>query len=142
MLVLFAVLFMHGLQCGSAADGAAHTGADPMIPLTATATAAGDAHRVDATAAHPGPLAAVPHAAGQVLAGALMSAHGGTSDLGAGHLWAVCLAVLAAGLAVLLTLLGSRLAPLARPAPTRALARTAGSLPRAPDLHALCLLRT
>ncbi|MFP5371807.1 MAG: hypothetical protein ACLGI3_13825, partial [Actinomycetes bacterium] len=62
---------------------------------------------------------------------------------GAGHLWAVCLAVLAAGLAVLLTVLGSRLVPRWLAAWKGSGSHTTGVpwLPRPPDLHALCLLR-
>jgi Family of unknown function (DUF6153) len=146
-LLLFAVLFMHGLQCDSVADSAAHPGADPMVSVAVTAGDAG--HQADAVAAVDGrPAADLSSAdlssADHATAGALMTGNGGASHPEAAHLWAVCLAVLAAGLAILLSLLVARLAPLAHPAVTRALARAAGSLPRPrpPDLHALCLLRT
>ncbi|SHN78394.1 hypothetical protein SAMN05660350_02609 [Geodermatophilus obscurus] len=144
-LLLFAVLFMHGLQCGSAADGAAHSGAAPVVSVAVAAPVVGDAHRADAAADHAGPEAAVPHAADHATAGAVLGGdHGDAPRHGAGHLWAVCLAVLAAGLALLLGLLGSRLVPRASAALNRALTHAAGSLPmpRPPDLHALCLLRT
>jgi hypothetical protein len=144
-LSLFAVLFMHGLQCGSAADGAAHLGADPMVSLAVTTATAGEAHQLDATDSHASPLAALPHAPDQMLADAVLSSeHGGTSHPDAGHLWTLCLAVLAAGLAVLLALLGSRPVPRTLTAVARTVSRAAGSLPllRPPDLHALCLLRT
>jgi hypothetical protein len=145
-LLLFAVLFVHGLQCGSAADGAAHLGADPMVSLGVTAAAADEADRADATAPHASPLAAaLAHGADQMPAGAVLSSeHGGTSHPAAGHLWAVCSAVLAAGLAVLIALVGSRLVPRAPAALARTVSRAAGSLPlpRPPDLHALCLQRT
>jgi hypothetical protein len=120
VLLLFAVLFMHGLRCGSAADGAAHAGPAPVVTVAATAPAAGDAHRADAAATHAGPLAAVPHVADHATVGAVLGGdHGNAPHSAAGHLWAVCLAVLAAGLAVLLMLLGSRRAPLTPPARAR-----------------------
>src|SRR3712207_4934418 len=77
-LLLFAVLFVHGLQCGSAADGAAHLGADPMVSLGATAAAADEADRADATAPHASPLAAaLAHGADQMPAGAVLSSEHG-----------------------------------------------------------------
>ncbi|MGY1643693.1 hypothetical protein ACI782_21520 [Geodermatophilus sp. SYSU D00703] len=80
VLLLFAVLFVHGLQCSSAHEGAAHLGAEPVVSLAVTAVTATTADQADATVAHAGPLAAaLPHAADQVLAGAVLSSeHGGT----------------------------------------------------------------
>ena len=143
VLLLFAVLFMHGLQCGSAADGAAHAGPAPVVRVVATDPTVGDAHRAGAAATHAGPLAAGPHVADHATAGAVLGDHGNAPHSAAGHLWAVCLAVLAASLAVLLTLLGSRRALLTPPALARIGATVAAlPLPRPPDLHALCRLRT
>jgi hypothetical protein len=47
-LLLFAVLFVHGLQCDAVADGAAHPGADPMVVPATTAATAGEAYQADA----------------------------------------------------------------------------------------------
>jgi hypothetical protein len=142
VLLLFAVLAMHGLQCGSAADGAAHDGSTPLVTVAAMAApAAGDAHHGHA-AAHP----STPLAPGQdgATAATLDGGHDGAPLHGTGHLWAVCLAVLAAGLALLLALILPRRVALAPAALSCAVHRAAGSLPlpRPPDLHALCLLRT
>jgi hypothetical protein len=138
LLLLLAVVTAHALQC-TAADG----GAAPVPPIAMVAfagPAAGDDHP-----ANSGHLAAPPATDHAV---ATASVFGGAHDTApghaAGHLWTVCLAVLAAGLAVLLLLLEPRSVHLAPAALTRALGRAAGSLPlpRPPDLHALCLQRT
>lgn len=137
VLLLFAVLAMHGLQCGSAADRAAHAGA---VPVVSVAPPADGAQEADAAATR-----ADPPAADHATSGAAPDGdHGDAPDQNAGHLWAVCLAVLAAGLAVLLALPGARLMPQALTALAATLSRSAGALPfpRPPDLHALCLLRT
>jgi hypothetical protein len=85
-----------------------------------------------------GPAVTDPHAAPAA------DAQRGTGPHGAAeHLWTLCLAVLAAGLAVLLAVLAPRLIGAAAAALRRARARAAGGLAplRPPDLSALCLLR-
>jgi hypothetical protein len=155
-LLMLAVFAMHSPQCTSlAADrahasGAAHTtsvvapaapaavdshvGGIPTAAMTTVQTGTGpmaDGHPSadPATAAHP----AVVGDGG----------HDSTSHGWAGHLWALCLAVLAAGIAVLLAVLVPRLVALAAPALRRARASASGWLAplRPPDLSALCLLR-
>jgi hypothetical protein len=66
-----------------------------------------------------------------------------SSPHGAGHLWALCLAVLAAGLAVLLLALVRRSLAIRLPLLPRAIGRALGSFspPRPPDLYSLCLMR-
>jgi hypothetical protein len=149
LLLLFAVLAVHGLQCGSASDGAAHAGVPPVVSVAAPLVV-GDAHHSDSGAHHSdSPVAhTVPLAAGHDAASAAVATipggdSGSAPHQGAGHLWAVCLAVLAAGLALLLALPGPRLTVRA-PAAVRTPSRAVGflPLPRPPDLHALCLLRT
>ena len=147
LLLLGAVFAMHGVQCTVAADGGARTSAPAAagqgvsalgrgVPPLTTAVLTTVTDPVDGAhaggAAHAGPaVGAAPGPAG----------HGGAPHDTAGHLWTVCLAVLAAGLAVLLAVLTPR------PARPTALALTAvrvlsGSVvPRPPDLSALCLLR-
>lgn len=138
VLLLFAVLAMHGLQCGSGADGDAHTGAAPLVAVTASP--AGDPHLAHAASTpstplldgHDGATAPVPD-----------GEHSNAPVQGAGHLWAVCLAVLAAGLALLLALVPPRLLAPAPATLVSSLTRALGASPlgRPPDLHALCLLR-
>jgi hypothetical protein len=105
----------------TAAMAVAHTG---------TAPGAGD-HAVADAAAADGP-AAVSDAG-----------HGSAPHEAAGHLGTLCLAVLAAGIAVLLALLVPRLVGLASPALRRVRGRTCRwlTLLRPPDLFSLCLLR-
>jgi hypothetical protein len=86
VLLLFAVLSVHGSQCGSAADGA-HSGAAPVVSVAVTAPVAGEAHRAVAAATHAGSMAAVPHAADHAAAGAVLSGDDGNAPRhGAGHL--------------------------------------------------------
>ncbi|SDF24565.1 hypothetical protein SAMN05660662_1525 [Blastococcus aurantiacus] len=143
LLLLGAVVLMHGLQCASAD----HTGATPLLSavtaghgkptdpaVTTTAAAMPVAEHTAATPA--------PDAAGN----AGTAAHGRSVTAphnGAAHLWAICLAVLAAGLALLSTLAGLRLLRLGWAAARPAFTRAAGSLPtlRPPELFALCVLR-
>jgi hypothetical protein len=148
VLLLAAVLAMHGLQCTAAgSDDAAGYGAAPVAVVPAGLHDGGTHPGATDTpnAAHGSPLdttalvgAAAPPA------GLLAAGHDSTPAGAGGHLWTLCLAVLAAGLAVLLTLLLPRTP--ARPGPPRARLRTrppAGLAPlRPPDLHVLCLLRT
>ena len=146
LLLLAAVFTMHGLQCAAAestappgAHGAIHAiaaaGPDPVVLMAAPGAAMASADRMTA-----------PHLATAVTASTVaipLGAHHDSVPRGAGHLYALCLAVLAAGLAVLLLALlrGSRAItpPLAR--------RAAGRVwewlgpPRPPDLYSLCLMR-
>ncbi|MGY1725169.1 DUF6153 family protein [Blastococcus sp. SYSU DS0533] len=141
-LLLAAVFAVHGLQCTAAATdhpaehGIAALAAIPVEPLDDGATSTG----TDAHGATRGAFSAV--AATAPLAGLLAADHGSAPTGAGGHLWALCLAVLAAGLALLLTLLPRLLAPL--PAAWARL-RTHASIGlaplRPPDLHSLCLLR-
>ncbi|TFV51790.1 MULTISPECIES: DUF6153 family protein [unclassified Blastococcus] len=145
LLLLAAVFAMHGLQCAAAdsgtttaAHGTVHTtpakpdpvlhgaGLGPVLESTAAMTAAA-------------PAAVV---AGSAIGMSLAAGHDSTPHA-AGHLWAVCLAVLAAGLAAMLLVLTGRLAEF-RLLVTR---RTTGGSwaglhpPRPPDLYSLCLMR-
>ncbi len=154
LLALGAVFAMHGIQCLAAEDapgrhtttltssssalvagtslGAGHI---PAVLPDAPGTAAGD---------HMGASGHAPNAPAAALPGGSQ----GSSHNTAGHLWEVCLAVLAAGLALGLTVLVTRLARRAieqtAPAPGQRPGhpdhRWAG-LPHAPDLSRLCLLR-
>ncbi|SFF22331.1 DUF6153 family protein [Blastococcus tunisiensis] len=132
VLLLAAVFAMHGLQCAAGmlpAGGAHHT-----APALAVA-AVGPVGHVTAGAPTPD---------GPEHLGTTEAARDTPSPAPSGHLEALCLAVAAAGLAVLLLALGlpSRGVPLS-PRWHRAMRRP-GWLrpPRPPDLHALCLLRT
>ncbi|MGY1679925.1 hypothetical protein [Geodermatophilus sp. SYSU D01176] len=147
LLLLAAVFTVHGAQCTAAAEGAGSashpavgaTGLGPIhsqLPATAPTILADPTDTVHATGAgHAGPpdtaVTAAPASAG----------HGGAPHDAAGHLWTACLAVLAAGLAVLLAVLAPRLAHLTSPALTHARARFRSRTPRPPGLSALCLLR-
>jgi hypothetical protein len=153
LLMLAAVFAMHGLQCTSAADGthsagavqaaASPMGAAPGAPVEMAFALTADGHTSGAasglTDSMPeGSAAAVPFAATTADAG-----HPGTPHESAGHLWTLCLAVLAAGIAVLLALLAPRLVGPAASALRRARASDSRWLApaRPPDLSALCLLR-
>jgi hypothetical protein len=147
LLMLAAVFAMHGLQCTSAAggdhgSGMVHTSfaaltAPADSPLTADPTVA-------AARAGTGPTVGAGPAAAHHADAGLDAAHGSTPHRSAGHLWTLCLAVLAAGIAVLLALLGPQLVGLTAPALRRARARTSGwpTALRPPDLFSLCILRT
>ena len=157
LLVLAAVFAMHGVQCTTAAGGAGHA-ATPAghVPdafsTPMTAFAPGHAHAlVTAGIAFADPIAAVPFA-GHAVSGPATPAgaatamaaggNGGVPHDAATHLWTVCLAVLAAALAVLLAVILPRSVQLTAPALgyARARFRSVGP-PRPPDLSALCLLR-
>ncbi len=152
LLLLAAVFAMHGLQCTAA--GTEHAAGHGAAPVAAAPAALLDG------GPHPGAMsfgheanggdhASVPGAAAMVAAaaaplGGLLGAGNDTAPAGAGgHLWALCLAVLAAGLAVLLALLLPRLLTLlpAAGAGLRTHASTGLAPLRPPDLHALCLLQ-
>jgi hypothetical protein len=148
LLMLAAVFAMHGLQCTSAADStdAAHTAS----VVTPAAAAAGGSHlyggptaaMADSAPVAGGHAVADPAAADRV-AEMTDAGHGSMPHGWGGHLWTLCLAVLAVGLAVLLAQLAPRLIGLASPALRSARGRARGWLtpPRPPDLSSLCLLR-
>lgn len=141
LALLLAVFTMHGLQCTSAGE---HTGAGPVASHTTTLATGSDSSAAamivvsDPGHAMPsGALAADP-------ASAVPGAGHGTAPPSAGHLLTACLAVLAAGLAALLVLLGPRLSGLT-PLVSRLLRPRRGrwpTPPRPPDLFSLCVLRT
>ncbi|MGY1682428.1 hypothetical protein [Geodermatophilus sp. SYSU D01176] len=142
-LLFAAVLLGHGLQCGSAADGVVHGVHGGDAAALSVALTAIDAHLSGSAADHGADVSATAppathhDAAPATTAG---SAPGHWHGL-PGHLWAVCLAVLAAGLAILLAL-----AALRQPWPTASPVRLRGLFwptpPRPPDLFSLCVLRT
>ncbi|MCZ2858184.1 hypothetical protein [Blastococcus sp. VKM Ac-2987] len=149
LLLLAAVFAMHGLQCTAAGTdhaaghGAATVAVAPAGLLDGGAHTSAASTPTDAHGAHRD-ISAMIVAAAAPVAGLLAAGHDSTPADQGGHLWTLCLAVLAAGLAVLLTLLLPRTPAL--PGPPRARLRPrlpAGLAPlRPPDLHALCLLRT
>jgi hypothetical protein len=148
LLLLGAVFAMHGLSCTDTADrGAGHSAPAVTIagPSGHAMTAAAVASNVlagPAAADHAGPSSAIPGAGGAAVVPP--TGHGSAPHSSAAHLWAACLAVLAAGLAAMLALLAPHVVRLVAPALSRALTGARGSLPppRPPDLHAPCLLRT
>jgi hypothetical protein len=91
-----------------------------------------------------GPATATAADASSEGVSAVAAGSGGGPGSWAAHLWAVCLAVLAVGLAVLLAFAGRRLPLVATAALSVASSRVCGWLPPAhpPDLHVLCVLRT
>lgn len=127
LLVLAAVFAMHGLQC--VGDSAAPPGGHGAIHAIAAAE--------HMTAS---PLAAAGTAA---TVGVPLGANHDSSPHGAGHLWALCLAVLAAGLAVLLLALVRRSPAVRRPLLRRAAGHVREWLSplRPPDPYSLCLIR-
>jgi hypothetical protein len=141
VLLLAAVFFGHGLQCGPA-GGAAHAGSGGD---TAVVAAAGGAHL--ALADHglgvPDPAVFSDASSDSAPAAAVGSAPGHWHGL-PGHLLAVCLAVLAAGLAGLLVLAAfpalRQTAQTGLPAWLRGLSWPVPLRP--PDLFTLCVLRT
>lgn len=163
MLVLIGVFVMHGAQC-AAADGAGHSSPAAHSPaahspaghsavLAPTGTLVHDvaeaAGVVAGTAIAPigtvladTPPAAHPAAGFPAGVAAMAGSPASDSHGTAGHLWTVCLAVLAAALAVLLAVLLPRSGLVSRLALPRVRARLRSlSPPRPPDLSELCLLR-
>jgi hypothetical protein len=146
LLLLAAVFAMHGLQCAGA-DSAAPSGAhgaihgvtaaepDPMLHLVGPVVAMASADHLTA----PTPAAAVTAAT----VGIPLGADHDSTPQGAGHLWALCLAVLAAGLAVLLRALVRRSPAIRLPLPRRVTGKAWEWLspPPPPDLYSLCLMR-
>jgi hypothetical protein len=125
LLLLAAVFAMHGLHC-AAAESSAPSGAHGTI------------HAVDHMTTPP--LAAAVTAA---TAGVPLGVGHDSTPHGAGHLWALCLAVLAAGLAVLLLALVRRSTAIRLPLLRRATGQAWEWLspPQPPDLYSLCLMR-
>ena len=143
LLMLAAVFAMHGLQCTSAAHGAADgPGQAPAAAVAMTAPTLADGHL--AAAGLTDPMAGERAVPGSPAVAVTDAGHDTRPHGSAGHLWTWCLAVLAAGIAALLALLAPRLIGLAPSALRRAPARARGwcTPPRPPDLFALCLLRT
>jgi hypothetical protein len=152
LLVLVGVFVVHGAQC-AAADGAGHS--SPAAHSTVLAPTGSLLHDVPMAAiavAGTGiapvgtALADSPPATHQAVGSpaTIAAADSPTRDSHgtAGDLWTVCLAVLAAALAVLLAALLPHLRSVARLALPRVRARLRSpSPPRPPDLSALCLLR-
>ncbi|MGY1848049.1 MULTISPECIES: hypothetical protein [unclassified Blastococcus] len=146
LLLLAAVFAMHGLQC--TAVGTGHTAGPDGAAVAAAPTGVLEgglrtgavSHGLDAHSTVHDTAAMV---AAAPLAGLLAADHGSAPAGAVGHLWALCLAVLAAGLAVLVALLLPRLLTLLPAAWARLRTHaSAGLAPlRPPDLHALCLLR-
>jgi hypothetical protein len=155
LLVLVGVFVMHGAQCTAAADGsghpspAAHTEAiapkAALLPGDMGAAAAAITAPSDMTVGGVGEAVDAPPADRSALA-ALAATAAGSSPGGqhgtTGHLWTVCLAVLATGVVALVAFLLPRPALLARPTLTYAQAMLRPLPPlRPPDLSKLCLLR-
>ena len=151
LLVLVGVFVMHGAQC-AAADGAGHsspaahstvlapTGSLMHDAAVAATVVAGAGIAPAGTALTDSPPAA--HPAVGAVAVTVADIPSSDSHGTAGHLWTVCLAVLAAALAVLLAVLLPRFALVARLALLRVRPRLRSlSRPRPPDLSELCLLR-
>ena len=139
-LVLAAVFAMHGVPL-LATDGGPHgmaASSESVMAMSAPAAAA--------SAAETALLPSLPHA--QSKAGLSDQSHGAPlmPDQGSHmHLWAACLAVLLAGMTLLVSaalLRRAEVAPVR--GPTARLRWPSGwvHLPRPPDLFELCLLRT
>jgi hypothetical protein len=152
LLMLAAVFAMHGLQCTSIAVDTSSAGVN-WTPAAAVAVA-GVETMTSTSPVHGHPVGnAVSPMTGSVAADLpVLPPASGSHDTEcctapphdmAGHLWALCLAVLAAGITVLLALLIPRLVGLVSPALQRARAHAHGWVAplRPPDLSTLCLLR-
>lgn len=146
LLLLAAVFTVHGLQCAAADSGApsgehgnvhalAAAGSDPGLHLVAPGAVMVPTDHMTA----PALTAAVTTAT----VGIPLGADHDPTPQGAGHLWALCLAVLAAGLAVLLLALVRRSTEMRLPVPRRPFGSTWAWLSplRPPDLYSLCLMR-
>jgi hypothetical protein len=146
LLLLAAVFAMHALQCAAADSGPTPgmhgtphttvTESDPAPRLAGPGAVMASAQEAITAP----PLAAVLSAA----ATGVPSQEGhGSAPRGSGHLWALCLAILTAGLAALLMVLAGRLPELRRSLSRRSGVRSWGRpyLLRPPDLYFLCLMR-
>ncbi|WP_147252394.1 DUF6153 family protein [Blastococcus sp. TF02A-30] len=145
LLLLAAVFAMHGLQCAAAdsgtttaAHGTVHTTPaqpDPVLHAVGPGMVMESAAAMTAAA----PAAVV---AGAAIGASLTEGHDGAPHP-AGHLWALCLAVLAAGLAAILLVLTGRLGEFRLPLTRRTTGGPWAWLrpPRPPDLYSLCLMR-
>lgn len=143
LLALGAVFAVHGIQCLAAE--ATHGQHAMAVTASSTALVATTSPGVGHTSADlaDGHTSTSGHASGAP-ATAIPGAPRGSSHDVAGHLWEVCLAVLAAGLALGLTALVDRVAR--RVVELTAIGpgspgRRSGRLLRPPDLSQLCLLR-
>ena len=134
LVLLFAVLSMHGVQSMSAgARSPAAVSADHSLhPVAITALALAPAALVDDMTMSPEQPADPSAAAEGTMPGHSVPA----------HVWSLCLAVLLAGLALLGAALVWRTTTALRALSTRArLPVLTSVLPRPPDLSVLCLLR-
>lgn len=133
LLVVAAVLAMHGVQCMSGSVGSIHVTEAPAVPLTVldggSTVHSGGSHHVAALGADATmPLHPAPDG---------IPAHGP-------DLWTICLAVVLAVMALVSValLFRGRAALVVRgPPPSLPGLRQRYRLPSAPDLSALCLLR-
>lgn len=145
LVLLAAVFCMHGLQCATTHSSGSHG-----VP-TATSESSMDrpvakSHSAGSVSAElvGGALAstAVTASSGDVVSGDGKPMH--RPPVHAAGLWAVCLAVLLAGVALLggSVVLRAAALPLLLGSPGRRSGRSRGlRLPRPPDLSVLCLLR-
>jgi hypothetical protein len=147
LLLLAAVFAMHGLQCTAPGTGHA-AGHDAAAVAPAPAGLLDGGARTGATStpsdAHGALLDTTAMVGAAAAPAGLLAGHDSTPAGAGGHLWTLCLAVLAAGLAALVTLLLPRTpALLGQPRARLRIRPPAGLAPlRPPDLHVLCLLRT
>ncbi|MCZ2818538.1 DUF6153 family protein [Modestobacter sp. VKM Ac-2984] len=136
LLLLAAVFGVHGVQCTTVGPSLEH--ASVTHALTASADVPAAAAQVAVAAAMPGHHHAAPQGADEAgVTGSLAPWHDG-------HVLAVCLAVLLAGLTVVgaLARLRGLAARLVRGSPSSPHRTTGWSWqPRPPDLAELCLLR-
>jgi hypothetical protein len=150
-LMLAAVSAMHGLQCTSIAVDPSSAGVN-WTPAAAVAVAGVETMTSTSPAhGHPAGSAVLPMTGSVAVELPVLPPASGGHDSEcctaphdmAGHLWALCLTVLAAGITVLLALLIPRLVGLVSPALQRARAHAHGWVAplRPPDLSTLCLLR-
>jgi hypothetical protein len=141
LLLLVGVVAMHGWQCSSA-PATSTQGSDAVHAVAVALTAPTDATHM-AGLGLTGPMPGGSAVTGSPAAEPGGAGHSSPPHGPAGHLWTLCLAVLAAGLAILLALLAPRLLWLLAPTRRRARARATGWFTplRPPDLAALCLLR-
>ena len=142
MLLLAAVFLGHGLQCGSGSGGSEHAGHGGDTAAVAAGLTVVDPHLMPSDHGTGGPgmgATAGSDAAHTATVGSTPEHRHGLP----GHLWAVCLAVLAAGLALLLALGAPGLLRRASQAALPAWLRGPfwPSAPRPPGLSSLCVLR-